>query len=151
MSKCTHAVQTHVVQESATLSSRSAVKPLLGEALEAESGAGSLSFSGTALDLESHISFFPFIHLPSILSVLTFPIQSASSPLQRCRFPPKARCPVLLRVCLMLGVLFLWVASGSVWEGLGRGIERYGKPTWSVKASAGWPSYMLPVWNWWQE
>lgn len=72
MSEWTHAAQTHVVQESAALSSRAAVKPLPGEALESDSGAGSLSCSGIALDLESHISF-PFIHLPSLLSVLTFP------------------------------------------------------------------------------
>lgn len=72
MSEWTRAAQTHVVQESAALSSRAAVKPLPGEALESDSGAGSLSVSGIALDLESHISF-PFIHFPSILSVLTFP------------------------------------------------------------------------------
>lgn len=86
MSEWTHAAQTHVVQESASLSSRAAVKPLPGEALESDSGAGSLSFSGIALDLESHISF-PFIHLPPILSVLTFPNPERKLPCLEMQIP----------------------------------------------------------------
>ena len=74
------------------------MKPLLGEALESDTGTGSISFLGIALNLErryrvleSHISLFPFIHLSSILSILVFPNPECKLPVLEMQIPTQSK------------------------------------------------------------
>lgn len=82
------------------------MKPLVKETLEPNNGTRSLSFPGMVLNWESQVMskkatfplFLSFIFHQYFLYLLS-PIMNGNSLFWRCRFPPKARCLVLLHVC----------------------------------------------------
>lgn len=121
-SKWTHVVQTHVVQWSVVLScSEASSRRSLGiwlwggvSIFRHSSGFGEPQYSVP----ERHISSFPFIHLSSILSVLTFPNPECKLPCSGDSDSHPKQDVLCFRLCNIGGVSLLWIASGSEWEHL---------------------------------